>query len=49
MTVYLMCRKTLSDFKRTHEETGLSEARSLLSESQWETIQGIASPASYFA
>ncbi|KAI3424360.1 hypothetical protein D9Q98_009913 [Chlorella vulgaris] len=40
--------KTLSEFRRTHEEAGLSEVRELLSAEQWEAIRDVASPASYF-
>lgn len=42
-------RKTLGEFKRTHEQAGLSEVKRLLTEDQWEAVQGIASPASYYA
>ncbi|KAK9818405.1 hypothetical protein WJX72_012161 [[Myrmecia] bisecta] len=41
-------RKTLGEFRRTHEEAGLVEARRLLSPEQWEAIQDVSSPASYF-
>jgi hypothetical protein len=40
--------KTLAEFRRTHEEAGLSEARELLTAEQWEAIRDVASPASYF-
>ena len=45
----LICRRTLAEFKRTHEEGGLAEARAALGEDQWETLRDIASPVSYFA
>lgn len=40
--------KTLAEFRRTHEEAGLSEVRELLTPEQWEAIRDVASPASYF-
>lgn len=41
-------RKTLGEFRRTHEDAGLQEARRLLTPDQWDSIQDVASPASYF-
>lgn len=46
---FVTCSKTLGEFKRTHEQAGLLEVKRVLSSDQWEAIQGIASPASYFA
>lgn len=43
-----MCRHTLGEFRRTHEEAGLAEARRLLTAEQWDAIQDVSSPASYF-
>jgi proteasome activator subunit 4 len=40
--------KTLAEFRRTHEEAGLSEVKELLTAEQWEAIRDVASPASYF-
>lgn len=40
--------KALSDFRRTHEETGLAEVKDQLTQEQWEAIRDVASPASYF-
>ena len=42
-------RKTLAEFKRTHEEAGLAQAQQMLGEEQWEAIRDVASPAAYFA
>ena len=39
----------LSEFRRTHEEAGLEEARHVLTSEQWEAIRDVAAPASYFA
>ena len=43
------CRKALAEFKRTHEEAAMAEARRLLQPDQWDALQAVASPASYFA
>lgn len=40
--------KTLAEFRRTHEEAGLAEARDSLTPEQWEAIRDVASPATYF-
>ncbi len=42
-------RKALAEFKRTHEEAAMAEARRLLDADQWDALQAVASPASYFA
>ena len=42
-------RKALAEFKRTHEEVAMAEARRLLDADQWDALQAVASPASYFA
>ena len=47
--VVLSSRKTMSEFKRTHEEAGITDFRRMLTEDQWETLQGISNTASYFA
>ena len=39
----------MSEFKRTHEEAGITDFRRMLTEDQWETLQGISNTASYFA
>ncbi|KFM25207.1 Proteasome activator complex subunit 4 [Auxenochlorella protothecoides] len=40
--------KTLAEFRRTHEEAGLSEVRDQLTSEQWEAIRDVAHPAPYF-
>ena len=40
--------KALGEFRRTHEEGGLVEAKAALTAEQWEAIRDVASPASYF-
>ena len=40
--------KALSEFRRTHEEGGLAEAKEALTQEQWAAIRDVASPASYF-
>ena len=40
--------KALGEFRRTHEEGGLVEAKEALTAEQWEAIRDVASPASYF-
>ncbi|KAK2076994.1 hypothetical protein QBZ16_005222 [Prototheca wickerhamii] len=40
--------KTLAEFRRTHEEAGLAEARDRLTSDQWEAIRDVANPAPYF-
>lgn len=42
------CRRTLAEFRRTHEEACMAEARRLLTEEQWEAIQDVAFSTSYF-
>ncbi|KAK9792661.1 hypothetical protein WJX73_001340 [Symbiochloris irregularis] len=42
-------RKTLQEFRRTHEEGSLQQVRTALGEDQWDALRDIASPASYFA
>ena len=44
----LQVRRALGDFKRTHEEAGLAEVRALLTPEEWEVIQEVEAPASYF-
>eukprot|EP00891_Asterochloris_glomerata_P001540 jgi/Astpho2/1540/fgenesh1_pg.00026_%23_29_t len=41
-------RRTLAEFRRTHEEACMAEARRLLTEEQWEAIQDVAFSTSYF-
>lgn len=43
------CRKALAEFRRTHEEAALAEAKRALQPDQWDALQSVASPASYFA
>lgn len=43
------CRKTIGEFRRTHEEAALAEARRALTADQWDALQSVASPATYFA
>ncbi len=43
-----MCRNTLGEFRRTHEEAGLAEVKRLLTSDQWDAIQDVSSPATYF-
>ena len=43
------CRKTIGEFRRTHEEAALAEARKALTADQWDALQSVASPATYFA
>ena len=40
--------KALAEFRRTHEEAGLAEARERLTAEQWEAIRDVSSPATYF-
>ncbi|BDA49513.1 probable proteasome activator complex subunit 4 [Coccomyxa sp. Obi] len=42
-------RKALAEFRRTHEEAALAEAKRALQPDQWDALQSVASPASYFA
>ncbi len=42
-------RKALGEFRRTHEEAALAAARRALDPDQWEALQEVASPATYFA
>ncbi|KAL0043408.1 hypothetical protein WJX79_003790 [Trebouxia sp. C0005] len=41
-------RNTLGEFRRTHEEAGLAEVKRLLTSDQWDAIQDVSSPATYF-
>jgi hypothetical protein len=43
------CRKALAEFRRTHEEAALAEAKRALEPDQWDALQSVSSPASYFA
>ena len=40
--------KALAEFRRTHEESGLADARKALTDEEWEAIRDVASPATYF-
>lgn len=40
--------KSLSEFKRTHEEDALEQLRGMLGEEQWEALTQVTSSASYF-
>ncbi|KAF6261250.1 hypothetical protein COO60DRAFT_1503017 [Scenedesmus sp. NREL 46B-D3] len=40
--------KSLSEFKRTHEEDALEQLRGMLGEEQWEAMTQVTSSASYF-
>ena len=42
-------RKALGEFRRTHEEAALAAARRALDPDQWDMLQEVASPATYFA
>lgn len=42
-------RKAIGEFRRTHEETEMAEARRLIPEEQWEALMDLASPGSYYA
>lgn len=42
-------RKALGEFRRTHEEAALAAARRALEPDQWDALQEVASPATYFA
>ena len=44
----LQVRRALGDFRRTHEEAGMAEVRALLSPEEWEAIQEVEAPASYY-
>ncbi|DBA73425.1 TPA: hypothetical protein ACH3X1_011462 [Trebouxia sp. C0004] len=41
-------RNTLGEFRRTHEEAGLAEVKRLLTSDQWDAVQDVSSPATYF-
>lgn len=42
-------RKAIAEFRRTHEEAQLAEARSLINQEQWEALLDVVSPAAYYA
>jgi hypothetical protein len=42
-------RKAIAEFRRTHEEAQLAEARKLIPPEQWEALLDVVSPAGYFA
>ena len=48
LLTFLWCRNTLGEFRRTHEEAGLTEVKKLLTSDQWDAIQDVSSPATYF-
>ena len=49
MQVRTAVRKALGEFRRTHEEAALAAARRALEPDQWDALQEVASPATYFA
>lgn len=49
MQVRAAVRKALGEFRRTHEEAALEAARRALQPDQWDALQEVASPATYFA
>ena len=40
--------RTLSEFKRTHEQDSLSALKAALGADQWDALQQVTSQASYF-
>jgi len=40
--------QALSEFKRTHEADSLAALRGMMREGDWEVLQQVTSPASYF-
>jgi len=44
----IQVRRALGDFRRTHEESGLAETRRLLTPEEYEAIQEVEAPASYY-
>ena len=49
LTLLCVRRKTIGEFRRTHEEAALAEAKKALTADQWDALQSVASPATYFA
>lgn len=40
--------QALSEFKRTHEADSLEALKAMMDADEWDSVQQVASPASYF-
>ena len=44
-----MLLQALSEFKRTHEADSLAALKNMMQEEEWDSLQQVTSPATYFS